>query len=256
MVAGLAVEVGARSNGDVLAGNLPKVKARFDQVFLESLQITGGGNMEITGLNIKLLTLLIARRLNVIRKPFEIFGEYVLTQQDVSNSKLIRDLIQALVNTVLRALFPSLHLTFFDVAVDSVRITNHKLAIHGTANIAESAGGMPFVLLTGVGLAGEGHVIYLDKPELILNPEAKLPVKVPLGSIRAFDVDIGDNARIEEIVIDDDVGVTIKARTLITPAPPFQVSDVGKRAAFLYDLGAFLSSFWGFTQLAEYQVDA
>jgi hypothetical protein len=237
----------------------------------------------------QLLTLLIARRLNVIRKPFEIFGEYVLTQQDVSNSKLIRDLIQALVNTVLRALFPSLHLTFFDVAVDSVRITNHKLAIHGTANIAESAGGMPFVLLTGVGLAGEGHVIYLDKPELILNPEAKLPVKVrgergssgslpwrrvflegvgltmcasvrsrqvPLGSIRAFDVDIGDNARIEEIVIDDDVGVTIKARTLITPAPPFQVSDVGKRAAFLYDLGAFLSSFWGFTQLAEYQVDA
>lgn len=30
-----------------------------------------------------------------------------------------------------------------------------------------------------------------------------------------------------------------------------QVSDVGKRAAFLYDLGAFLSSWWGFTHITE-----
>jgi hypothetical protein len=45
----------------------------------------------------------------------------------VSASKLIRDLIQLLVNNVMRALFPSLHLTFFDVAIDQVRQTNtHK----------------------------------------------------------------------------------------------------------------------------------
>lgn len=75
--------------------------------------------------------------------------------------------------------------------------------------------------------------------------------QVPLGSIRAFDVDIGDNARIERLVIDEKTGVSITARTLITPAPPFQVSDVGKRAAFLYDLGAFLSSWWGFTHITD-----
>lgn len=68
-------------------------------------------------------------------------------------------------------------------------------------------------------------------------------------------MDIGDNARIERIQIDDKVGVRMTARTLITPAPPFQVSDVGKRAAFLCDLGAFLSSFWGFTQLEHYEPD-
>ena len=39
----------------------------------------------------------------------------------MSASKLIRDLIQLLVNTVLRTLFPSLHLTFFDVAIGQVR---------------------------------------------------------------------------------------------------------------------------------------
>lgn len=61
--------------------------------------------------------LLVARRLNVLRRPFEIFGRYVLTQVDVQDSKLIRDLIQLLVNNVLKALFPSLHLTFFDVSV-------------------------------------------------------------------------------------------------------------------------------------------
>lgn len=111
----------------------------------------------------------------------------------------------------------------------------------GTASIAESEDGMPFTLLTGVGLAGDGHIVYLDNPELVLNPDAPLPVKVPLGSIRAFDVDIGDNARIERIEIDDRLGVSVTARTLITPAPPFHVTDVGKRAAFLYDLGAFFS---------------
>lgn len=48
--------------------------------------------------------------------------------------------------------------------------------------------------------------------------------QVPLGSIRAFDVDIGDNARIERLSIDEASGVSITARTLITPAPPFQVT--------------------------------
>ena len=254
-VSGLDIDVGARSNGDVLAGNLPRVKAKFNRIVLESIQVSGGGRMEITGLNIRLLALLLARRLSVIRRPFEIFGQYVLTQQDVSASKLIRDMIQLLVNNVLRTLFPSLHLTFFDVSIDHVRISNQKLAILGTANIAESDGGMPFTLLTGVGLAGDGHIVYLDNPELVLNPDAPLPVKVPLGSIRAFDVDIGDNARIERIEIDDRLGVSITARTLITPAPPFQVTNVGKRAAFLYDLGAFFSSFFGFTHFSELNLE-
>ena len=68
-------------------------------------------------------------------------------------------------------------------------------------------------------------------------------------------MDIGDNARIERIKIDDNLGVSITGRTLITPAPPFQVSDSGKRAAFLYDLGAFLSSFWGFTHFSELNLE-
>jgi hypothetical protein len=129
-------------------------------------------------LRAQVFPLLVARRLNVLRRPFEIFGRYLLTQRDVQDSKLIRDLIQLLVNNVLKALFPSLHLTFFDVSVDGVRLTGEKLAIHGTANIAESENGVSFALLTGVGLAGDGHILYLDKPELVLNPESKLPVKV------------------------------------------------------------------------------
>lgn len=101
----------------------------------------------------------------------------------------------------------------------------------------------------------DGHIVYLDTPELVLNPQAPLPVKVPLGSIRVFDVDIGDNARIERIEIDDKLGVSITARTLITPAPPFLVTDVGKRAAFLYDVGAFLSSFFGFVNFQDLGVE-
>lgn len=230
----------------------PSSQAKFNLIVLENLQISGGGRIEITGLNIRLLALLLARRLSLIRRPFEVWGQYVLTQQDVSASKLIRDMVQLLVNNVLRTLFPSLHLTFFDVSIDSVQISPlRKLAVYGTANIAESDAGMPFTLLTGVGLAGDGHIVYLDKPELVLNPQTTLPVKVPLGSIRAFDVDIGDNARIESLEIDDIRGVSVTARTLITPAPPFQVTDMGKRAAFMYDMGAFFSSFFGFTHFSD-----
>lgn len=142
-----------------------------------------------------MLGLLLARRLNIIRRPFEIYGQYVLTQQDVSNSKLIRDLIQLLVNNILRMLFPTLHLSFLDVSIENVRISESRLAIHGTANIAESQAGVPFALLTGVGLAGDGHIVYLDKPDLVLNPQAVLPVKVsPLHTIHGASIGrrIGD----------------------------------------------------------------
>lgn len=68
--------------------------------------------------------------------------------------------------------------------VDGVNITGQKLAIRGTATVAESGNGVSFALLTGVGLAGDGHILYLDKPELVLNPESKLPVKVgPLSDV-------------------------------------------------------------------------
>lgn len=65
-----------------------------------------------------------------------------------------------------------------------MNITGQKLAIRGTATVAESGNGVSFALLTGVGLAGDGHILYLDKPELVLNPESKLPVKVsPLSDL-------------------------------------------------------------------------
>lgn len=47
----------------------------------------------------------------------------------MSASKLIRDLIQLLVNNVMRTLFPSLHLTFFDVAIDQVRLCVYRLCV-------------------------------------------------------------------------------------------------------------------------------
>ena len=36
-----------------------------------------------------------------IRKPYKMHGDFLLTQADIVNSKLIRNLIQLLVNTIL-----------------------------------------------------------------------------------------------------------------------------------------------------------
>ena len=59
-----------------------------------------------------------------------------------------------------------------------------------------------------------------------------------------MNLDIGNNARIEKIVISP-AGLRISARTLISSK---KNRIIDKRARFFYDLGDFVSQFLGFYQ--------
>lgn len=71
LVEGLEVSVDARSNRDAMSGLLQVVGITFNHLRLETLQISGGATMRITGLDLKVMTLLW-RRFRSFKKPFEV----------------------------------------------------------------------------------------------------------------------------------------------------------------------------------------
>ena len=78
LVEGLEVSVDARSNRDAMSGLLQVVGITFNHLRLETLQISGGATMRITGLDLKVLTLLW-RRFRSFKKPFEVRLKLLLT---------------------------------------------------------------------------------------------------------------------------------------------------------------------------------
>lgn len=71
MVEGLQVCVDARSNREAMSGLLQSVGITFNHLELENLQISGGARMNITGLDLKVMTLLW-KRFGSFKKPFEV----------------------------------------------------------------------------------------------------------------------------------------------------------------------------------------
>lgn len=71
MVEGLQVCVDARSNREAMSGLLQSVGITFNHLELENLQISGGARVYITGLDLKVMTLLW-KRFGSFKKPFEV----------------------------------------------------------------------------------------------------------------------------------------------------------------------------------------
>ena len=71
VVEGLEVNVDARSNREAMSGLLQSVGITFNHLELENLQISGGARMNITGLDLKVMTLLW-KRFGSFKKPFEV----------------------------------------------------------------------------------------------------------------------------------------------------------------------------------------
>uniref|UniRef100_A0A7S2V2K7 Uncharacterized protein n=1 Tax=Fibrocapsa japonica TaxID=94617 RepID=A0A7S2V2K7_9STRA len=237
-VSKLSVSVASDSNIQVLSGNLKSIEVSFDQLFFEKWQVTGGGYLQILGLNLK-LTAFVFTWLRKLKKPFELYSEVVLTQSDLINSPALRDVAQVILNGVLsRALDRSL----LSVKVRKVSIVDNRIAFYGIANSAVT-GSIPFTVWTGLQLKDNGHVISLDQLEVSTNPNTWLEMTVPVYSLGPIDIDLGENAKIERLTIENRK-VLVGARAVISTVPPFQVAQVEKRATYHYDLGKFLST-WG-----------
>lgn len=71
LVEGLEVHVDARSNRDAMSGLLQAVGITFNHLVLENVEISGGATMRITGLDLKVTTLLW-RRFRSFKRPFEV----------------------------------------------------------------------------------------------------------------------------------------------------------------------------------------
>lgn len=103
LVEGLEVRVDARSNRDAMSGLLQAVGITFNHLELQNLQISAGATVRITGLDLKVMTLLW-RRFNSFKKPFEVAGSYVFTSSDLVASPIVRRLVQNMMNATLRKL--------------------------------------------------------------------------------------------------------------------------------------------------------
>lgn len=103
-VSGLEVNVLSNSNRDILRGRVDTLELKFDKIAYGQLFVSGGGRLILQGLDLRMRRFLF-QNLQSIRKPYKIYGDFLLTQADIINSKFIRNLIQLLVNTILERVF-------------------------------------------------------------------------------------------------------------------------------------------------------
>ncbi|CAN0396999.1 unnamed protein product, partial [Ectocarpus sp. 12 AP-2014] len=154
LVEGLEVSVDARSNREAMSGLLQSVGITFNHLELENLQISGGARMNITNLDLKVMTLLW-KRFGSFKKPFEIEGSYVLTSEDLSTSSMVRRLVTNMMNSTLRKLetLATEPLRKSSITITQVSAKRSRLVIEG--EMAYDSAKVPFTYRTSIGVKGK-----------------------------------------------------------------------------------------------------
>ncbi|CAN0553324.1 unnamed protein product [Ectocarpus sp. 12 AP-2014] len=211
-------------------------------MLVEGLEISGGARMNITNLDLKVMTLLW-KRFGSFKKPFEIEGSYVLTSEDLSTSSMVRRLVTNMMNSTLRKLetLATEPLRKSSITITQVSAKRSRLVIEG--EMAYDSAKVPFTYRTSIGVKGKGHVVYLKDAEVFWENIGG-SLSLPLLPLETFDVDMGEGARIESIRIVNGQ-VALKARVVISPFPPLLVASLRKRAAFRFDVAERLSVTFG-----------
>ena len=99
-VSGLEVNVLVPSNRHIIRGRIDTLELKFEKMIFAQLFVSGGGRVIMKNVDLRMRRFLF-QNLQSIRKPYQIYGDFLLTQSDIVNSKLIRNLIQMLCNTIL-----------------------------------------------------------------------------------------------------------------------------------------------------------
>lgn len=247
-LSGLKVEVVADSNRKALSGTLRSVFVQFGALRLKRAQITGGGIVEVAGLDMTLrsfLKRLVRGRARYLRRPFEVYVQATMTSEDVARSWWIRNVAQRIVNILMDRAVGS-DLTIMTVSVRGASAVGDRLVFSGVIGTAVSTA-VPFMVSIRLSVATSGHVLCIDDPEIVLNP-GPLQVVVPVVTIQKLQVDLGDDARVEMLRIENSK-INIRARALVSPFQRFLVGNITPRAMFQYDLADFVSRFLGMRQL-------
>ena len=236
LATGLSVSVSS-SNMDIFRGRIRGIMVKFDKIDYGVLQISGGGKLLLERIELRYQAVIFPD-MNVLKKDYTISAEFVLTQSDIVNSKIIRELIQLLADTLLKGNFNSI----VKVTVKKVIIASLRIFIYGDALTPYPDISVPFELSTGIGTRTQLNrpVVFLKNLELIVN---RLSVPLFLGA--PIDIDLGENCIIESLVITNRT-ISARAKFTISPVTPFTVvalpEPTPKVAMFRYDLAEKLSS--------------
>ena len=235
-VEGLEVSISA-SNRQILRGKVDTVEMKFDKIAFGQIFVTGGGRLIIQGLDLRMRRFLF-QRLQSLRKPYRIYGDFLLTQSDIVNSKFIRNLIQLLVNTILERVLQASEI--LSVSIRKVTIRNRRLFAQGSVSSSVASSNIiNFEVSTGAGVRSNGRVIYLKDIQVVLNPDSVLRAAVPILLTTPIDVDLGESCRLENFVI---ANKSIWLRAVSIISPDLSVNETPSIALYRYDLAALLSS--------------
>lgn len=218
---------------------------KFNTIAFGQLIVTGGGRIILQGVDIRIRRLLF-QNLQTLRKPYRIYGDFLLTQSDIVNSKLIRNLIQLLVNTILEKVMAQAS-GVLKVSVNKVTIRDRRLHAQGEVEVVSSTGlgivpPITYEVSTGAQQRdSDKHIVYLNDIRVVLNPDSALRTVFPILLNTPIDIDLGNDCCIENLIIGNH-HVLLRAVAVISPVAPFAVAEQPRKAMYKYDLAALLSS--------------
>ena len=239
-VSGLAVRV-MDTNRNLLSGKVNKLEMSFDAMHYREIRVSGG-KLIIQGLELRRRRFLfgLGNRLS-LRRPYRIYGDFLLTQSDIVNSPMIKNLFQLLLNTIFERVL-SLSSSVVSADINKVSILNRRIYATGDVNTFGDVGKVGFEVSFGIGIRREGRVIYLKDIEVALNPDSVLRASVPIIPTTPIDVDVGESCRIENLVVTNE-NVWVRAVSVISPelCEPNASSNKSDIAFYRYDLANLLS---------------
>ena len=237
-VSGLAVRV-MDSNRNLIQGKVNKLEMSFDAMHYKDIRVSGG-KLVIEGLELRMRRFLFGfgNRLS-LRRPYRIYGDFLLTRDDIVNSPLIKNLFQLLLNTIFQRVL-SLSSSVVSADIHKVSILNRRIYATGDVNTFGDLGKVGFEVSFGIGIRREGRVIYLKDMEVALNPDSVLRTSVPIIPTTPIDVDVGDSCRIENLVVTNQ-NVWVRAVSVISPELSNNASSKSDIAFYKYDIANLLS---------------
>jgi hypothetical protein len=249
-ISGLNIVVLAARNLAIARGRVNTIEMKFDKIIFNDVHVSGGGRLIVKHLNLRMRRFLF-RRKQSIRKPYLLYCDLLLTQLDIIKSTFIRGLIQLLVDTILARVFDQALVVGIDAkslvsaSINKVTIRARRIHAQGTAQFLKyqnnGIGSVDFEISTGAGIRGEGQVLYLRNINVSLNPNSAFPTDIPILTTAPVDNDLGDDFRIESLVIANK-NIWIRAACIISPMQPFAVVESSNLALYKFDLSALLSS--------------
>jgi hypothetical protein len=228
---GLDVHVTGASNQDIISGKIGNVEMKFDELTFGNIIVSGGGRLVLQGAELHMGRLFFQNRLQTYKRPYRLYSDFLLTQSDIINSKLIRGLLQSLVNTILEQVLNEAK-GALRVQVKKVTMRACKLHVHGAVGIGIGDGSIGFEVALGANIRPGGQILSVRDIDVTLNPDTIFRSQYAVPLSQPIDVDLGRDCRIETLVIGKR-SVWVQAVSIIKPLETIEASELAASAPML-----------------------